>query len=82
VQRLTVCKISTVYVLFYNYQTKIWKTANIPISEVRKPWEGHGWKDNGEPLWCHDDMILPVSLVDILAGDSEELDDSDDDDNN
>jgi len=25
-------------------------------------------------------MILPVSLVDILAGDSEELDDSDDDD--
>jgi len=27
-------------------------------------------------LWCHDDMIIPVSLVDILAGDSEELDDS------
>jgi len=25
-------------------------------------------------------MILPVSLVDILAGDSEELHDSDDDD--
>ena len=63
-----------------NYQTKIWKTANIPISEVPKPWEGHGWKDNGEPLWCHDDMILPVSLVDILAEDSEQLDDSDDDD--
>jgi len=33
-----------------NYQTKIWKTANIPISEVPKPWEGHRWKDNGEPL--------------------------------
>jgi len=47
---------------------------------VPKPWEGHGWKDNGEPLWCHDDMILPVSLVDILAEDSEQLDDSDDDD--
>jgi len=47
---------------------------------VPKPWEGHGWKDNGQPLWCDDDMILPVSLVDILAGDSEELDDSDDDD--
>jgi len=27
-------------------------------------------------------MIFPVPLVDILAGDSEELDDSDDDDNN
>ena len=44
-----------------------------------KPWEGHGWKDNGEPLWCNDDMVLPVSLVDILIGDAEELlpDDSD-----
>jgi len=49
---------------------------------VPKPWEGHGQKDNGEPLWCHDHMILPVSLVDILAEDSEQLDDSDDDDNN
>ena len=63
----------------FNYITKIWKTTNIPISDVSKPWEGHGVKDNGEPLWCHDDVILPVSLVDILAGDSEELDDSDDD---
>ena len=63
-----------------NYQTKIWKTTNIPISDVPKPWEGHGWKDYGEPLWCDDDMILPVSLVDILAVVSEELDDSDDDD--
>ena len=27
-------------------------------------------------------MIIPVSVVDILAGDSEELDDADDDDNN
>ena len=35
-----------------------------------------------ESLWCHDDMVIPVSLADILAGGSEELDDSDDDDNN
>lgn len=34
---------------------------------------GHGWKDNAEPLWCEDDMILPVSLVDILAVDVGEL---------
>jgi len=27
-------------------------------------------------------MIMPVSLVDILAGDSEQLEDIDDDDNN
>jgi len=47
---------------------------------VPKPWEGRGWKDNEELLWCDDDMILPVSLVDILAGDSELFDDSDDDD--
>ena len=56
------------------------KSGRPPISDVPKPWEGHGWKDNGEPLWFDDDMILPVSLVDILAGDSEELGDSDDDD--
>ena len=56
-----------------NYQTRIWKTADVPISEIPKPWSGHGWMENGEPLWCNDDMVLPVSLVDILAGDDEDL---------
>ena len=44
------------------------------------PWLEGYWRAPG--LWCHDDMIIAVSLVDILAGDSEELHDSDDDDDN
>ena len=50
-----------------NYQVRVWKLANIQISEVLKLWEGHGWKEDGEPLWCHDDWILPSSLADIVC---------------
>ena len=46
-----------------NYQTRIWKTANVLISEVPKPWEGHGWLENGEPLWCDHAIILLELLV-------------------
>ena len=28
-----------------NYQVRIWKTAHVAISELPKPWDGHGgWK--------------------------------------
>ena len=62
-----------------NYQTKIWKSALIQISENPNPWDGHGWKEAGEPLWCDNNMILPESLVDILAC-SEEVNSDDSDD--
>ena len=61
-----------------NYQTHIWKCASVAISEVPKPWEGHGWLENGEPKWCQNEMILPQPLVDILSAAS--ADDSEDED--
>ena len=61
-----------------NFQTRIWKTANVAISEIPKPWEGHGWLENGEPLWCDNDMILPQTLIDVLEREGTELEDSDD----
>ena len=56
------------------------KSGRLPISPfLRCPNHGRamvGRIMESPGLWCHDDMIIPVSLVDILAGDSEELDDS------
>lgn len=63
-----------------NYQTKIWKDGNVAISELPKPWDGHGWLENGEPLWCKLDKVLPKALIDILhTDDSDNENDSDDD---
>ena len=56
-----------------NYQTRIWKLANVGIYELPKPWQGHGWRENGEPLWCDEDQILPPILVDVLDENNEEL---------
>ena len=61
-----------------NYQTRIWKMANVAIDEIPKPWEEHGWKEDGEPLWCADEMILPQKLIDVLERDAAELEESDD----
>jgi hypothetical protein len=77
-----------------NYQARIWRMGDIPISDLPKPWENHGWLESGEPCWCPPDFIVPKSLVDILENvgdDSEDLeeeeqisdfasDESDDDD--
>ena len=62
-----------------NYQVRIWKLANIQISEVPKPWEGHGWKEDGEPLWCGADWILPSSLADIVGEEAQATEECDDD---
>ena len=40
--------------------------ANVAIYEIHKFWEGHGWKEDGETLWCADEMILPQKLIDVL----------------
>ena len=32
-----------------------------------------GWLENGEPCWCDQSVILPPSLVDVLAKNDEEL---------
>ena len=61
-----------------NYQTRVWKMANVAIYEIPKPWEGHGWREDGEPLWCADEMILPQKLIDVLERDATELEESDD----
>lgn len=60
-----------------NYQTKIWKTANVATSELPKPWEGHGWLENGEPLWCDSGMVLPASLIDALDTEGSNLESDD-----
>ena len=60
-----------------NYQSRIWKVASSPEPYVPNPWKGHGWLENGEPLWCKNDNILPKSLIDIL--DSSICSDEDDD---
>ena len=44
---------------FYNLKARIWKTVNVPISEVPKPWEVHDWLENGDQLWCDLAMVLP-----------------------
>ena len=63
-----------------NYQVRIWKMANIPIYEIPKPSDGHGWLENGEPRWCGPEWILPPSFADILDDSrSNHLDDTDDD---
>lgn len=51
--------------------------ANVAIYEIPKPWEGHGWRKDGEPLWYADKMILPQKLIDVLERDATELDESD-----
>ena len=56
-----------------NYQVRIWKLANVPISDVPNPWEGHGWQETGEPLWCSPGWILPSSMADMI-GEVEEVD--------
>ena len=61
-----------------NYQTRIWKMANVALYEIPKTWEGHGWKEDGEPFWCADEMILPQQLIDVLESDAVELEKSDD----
>ena len=63
-----------------NYQVRIWKTAHIGITELPKPWDGHGWMENGEPCWCDSDAILLKTLVDILDTNHEELNDDNTDD--
>lgn len=59
-----------------NYQVRIRNTADIPVSEIPRPWEGHGWKENAELMQCNN-IILPVSLADNLL-ENELLDNSDD----
>ena len=54
------------HTLRVNYQVRIWKLATEAISEIPKPWEGHGWLENGEPNWCHPEWILPPTFADIL----------------
>jgi len=44
---------------------------------VTLSWEGHGWKEDGEPLWCADEMISPQKLIDVLKRDATELEESD-----
>ncbi len=61
-----------------NYQTRIWKTGNVAISEVPKPCDGYGWLENGEPLWCDKDMILPQTIIDVLDREATDPEDSDD----
>ena len=39
---------------------------------------GRTWKEDGEPLWCVDEMILPQKLIDVLERIATELEDSDD----
>ena len=40
-----------------------------------KPWDGYGWMDNGEPLWCGPDDILQKKLIDVLQKNEEKLND-------
>ena len=56
-----------------NYQTRIWKLANIAIYDLPKAWYGHGWCENGEPYWCHEDDILPPVLADVLDAEREDM---------
>ena len=60
-----------------NYQTAIWKGANVPLLEIPSV-EEHGWKlgDGGiEPVWC-EGPVMPRELSDLLdrdmGSDSEE----------
>lgn len=50
-----------------NYQTRLWRLAYQAMQNVPKPWHGHGWQENGEPMWCPQNKILPPSLTDILS---------------
>ena len=52
--------------------------GNVSIYEIPKPWEGHGWKEDGEALWCADEMFLPQKLIDVLERNAIELKESDD----
>ena len=57
-----------------NFQTRIWKLANIAKPSVPRPDEGHGWaKEAGimMPKWTEGE-VMPRQLVDILE---EELED-------
>ncbi len=65
------------YIARANYQTRICKTGNVAISEVPKPYDGYGWLENGEPLWCDKDMILPQTLIHVLDREATDLEHSD-----
>ncbi len=43
-----------------------------------KPCYGYGWLENGEPLWCDKDMILPQTFIDVLDREATDLEESDD----
>ena len=51
--------------------------VHLGISELPKPWDGHGWLENGEPCWCDPNVILPPNLVDVLDTNNAELNDDD-----
>ena len=40
---------------------------------LTKPWQDHGWRENGELLLCNKDKILPPMLVNALDEQYEEL---------
>ena len=48
-----------------NYQTRIWKLANVGIYELPKPWQGHEWRENDEPLWCDEDQDLDENIEEL-----------------
>ena len=57
-----------------NYRVGQWKHAHVPMYELPKPEDGHGWmKMDGflEPVWSRG-PILPPSLVDLLDTPEEE----------
>ena len=43
--------------------------AKTRIQEIPDPQEGHYWTENGEPVWCDPNKIIPIALTDVLIED-------------
>ena len=48
----------------------------LPFVRCQNCGKGDGWTENGEPLWCADEMI-PQKLTDVLGRDTTEMKESD-----
>ena len=69
------------HVLRSNFQTRIWKLANIPKPSVPRADEGHGWiQEDGVmmPKWTEGE-VMPRQLIDLLGDELESENKSDSD---
>ena len=61
----------------------IWRRADIPIIEIPKPTDGHGWLMDGDgimaPLWFGGDCLPKLMIEDDDLSDSEDSDDDNED---